>query len=216
MPTNPFTDNPPPISVIYSLMWVNVSNQVLELSTQLFPGEVWSQLFAERYLSQQEYTNRSYVVQNFINLGYISKARYAPVIGVGQFFMQSSGGLWFEVDAAEFDQSPTDNTENDVTYVTTLVSGPPAGSVINFDIQIDSGTPLILQLDNHFCVGLYIEARLLPSPYMIFEKRDLLNYPILTNPLSIPYTQNLIFLDVNNVAYRYVVDDSGGFILSLM
>lgn len=202
-----------PLNVIYSDVYSNVSGQVLEIDKALIPpGHLWSRLFATRVLIGDDYSMRGYITQKLIDLGYIAKAVYSPIIPQGFLFLQSyESPAWFEVDAVEVDAPGPVAYADDASFASTLVETPPPDSTINFDITVPFGNWFILELDADFCLGMQIddwgdEAK---DPTFLFEKRDKLRYPAVTVPLSIPNNQQLLFVTEDDTVYQLRINDAG-------
>src|ERR1700746_1342275 len=138
-----------PLSIIYSDVYSNVSGQVLEIDKALIPpGHLWSRLFAPRVLIGDDYSRRGYITQKLIDLGYIAKAVYSPIIPQGFLFLESyESAAWFQVDAVEIDSPGPDALADDVSFATTNVLGPPGNSIVNFDITVPYGNWFILELN---------------------------------------------------------------------
>src|ERR1700747_2401241 len=186
-----------PLSIIYSDVYSNVSGQVLEIDKELIPpGHLWSRLFAERVLIGDDYSRRGYITQKLIDLGYIAKAVYSPIIPQGFLFLQSyESPAWFQVDAVEVDSPGPVALADDVSFQTMDVLGPPVDSIVNFDITVPYGNWFILELNTNFCLGMQSDIRGDPigDPTFLYEKRDKLRYPAITVPLAIPNNQQLLF-----------------------
>ena len=119
-----------PLNIIYSDVYSNVSSQVLEIDKALIPpGHLWSRLFATRVLIGDDYTFRGYITQKLIDLGYIAKAVYSPIIPQGYLFLQSyESATWFQVDAVEIDPPGPFYYADDASFQCTDVAAPPDGS----------------------------------------------------------------------------------------
>lgn len=216
MPVN-FTDEPIPLTLIYDNVYQNVSGQVLEIDKYLVPpGHLWSRLLATRYLIGDDYDHRGYITQKLIDLRYIAKTVYTPVIPPAFLFMQSTeSGLWFQVDAVEVDPTVGSvegdpDTQEDVSFATTVVAAPPDGSVINFDVEVPAGAWFILGLNSLTCVGMQLDTVDNPDNVsMLFAKRRIQQFPSLTVPIAFPNSTNLIFDDQDNNQYALRVTDAG-------
>jgi hypothetical protein len=202
-----------PLSIIYSDVYSNVSGQVLEIDKQLIPpGHLWSRLFATRVLIGDDYTLRGYITQKLIDLGYIAKAVYSPIIPAGFLFLQSyESATWFAVDAVEINPPGPYDRADDASFQTTAIETPPDGSIINFDITVPYGNWFILELGTDFALGMQIDDRedALGDPTFLYEKRSKLRYPQITVPLAIPNTQQLHFTTEDNSTYLLAVNDAG-------
>jgi hypothetical protein len=202
-----------PLSVIYSDVYSNVSGQVLEIDKELIPpGHLWSRLFATRVLIGDDYNQRGYITQKLIDLGYIAKAVYSPIIPHGFFFLQSyESPAWFEVDAVEVDETGPYDRVDDASFESTLVTAPPEGSTINFDITVPYGLWFILELSVAFALGMQIDVQgdIIGDPTFLYQKRDKLNYPALTVPLAVPNNQQLLFITEDGTAYQLRINDAG-------
>lgn len=215
MPT-PFVDfsgDNLPLNLIYSEVYSNVSGQVLEIDKSLVPaGHLWSRLFYTRVLIGDDYTNRGYITQVLIRQGLIAKAIYSPIIPQGYLFLQSyESDTWFEVDALEVDPDDTQpDTREDVSFISTEVTGPPAGTVINFNVEIPSSYWFILGLDDTYTVGMQLDTVNNPGDIsFLYKKRLVQQNPSLPIPISIPNTSNLIFDDQDNNQFALKIDDDG-------
>jgi hypothetical protein len=209
-----FTDEPIPLTLIYDNVYQNVSGQVLEIDKYLIPpGHLWSRLFATRYLIGDDYDHRGYITQKLIDLGYIAKTVYTPIIPPAYLFMQSceSAATWFRVDAVEVDPTSSDpDTQEDVSYATTVVAAPPDGSVINFDVEVPAGAWFILGLNTLTCVGMQLDTVDNPDNVsMLYAKRRVQQFPSLEVPIAFPTGTNLIFDDQDNNQYVLRVNDAG-------
>jgi hypothetical protein len=215
-----------PLTVIYSDVYQNVSSQVLEIdkSVSIPPSHVWSEMLANRYLIGDDYTNRGYVTQKLIDLGYIAFAVYVPLIPQGYFFLQSyESDIWFEVDAVEVDVDDNNPlTRECVSYKSTEVVVPPPNSIINFNISIPAGIPLLLELNGTVCVDMYLDFNTSGPTNEIINISSLYrknvvpsNLPAITTALSIPNTQNLYFDDGDSNFYTFQINDQGQFFWTL-
>jgi hypothetical protein len=202
-----------PLSIIYSDVYSNVSGQVLEIDKALIPpGHLWSRLFATRVLIGDDYEQRGYITQKLIDLGYIAKAIYSPIIPQGFLFLQSSDSqTWFGVDAVEIDPPGPYDLADDTSFQTTEIAAPPDGSVVNFNVSVPYGNWFILELSTDFALGMQIDDRedAEGDPTFYYEKRNKLNYPEITVPLAIPNSQELIFTTEDNSSYLLRVNDDG-------
>ena len=206
-----FSENNLPLTVLYSTVYQNISKQILEIEKALVPpGHLWSQFPAERYLIGDDYTMRGYSTQKLIDLGYIAKRSYSPIIPQGFLFLQSyQSTTWFQVDAVEVDvPSELAATREEVTFLVTDVTGPPEGSIINFNIQLPAGVWFVLSLDVELAVGMALDTNDDVTTFL-YEKRDKLNWPVLSSPLAIPNTVSLIFDDDDGRSYRLLINDQG-------
>jgi hypothetical protein len=212
MPVN-FVDELIPLTLLYTNVYQNVSNQVLEIDKALIPpGHLWSRLFATRYLTGSDYDDRGYITQKLIDLGYIAKSVYSPVIPPAFLFMQSSESeLWFQVDAIEVDPLNSDvATQEDASFAATVVEGPPDGSEINFNVEVSAGTWFILGLDTLSCVGMQLDTVDNPGDVSsLYAKRRIQQFPSLEVPIAFPNTINLIFDDQDNNQYVLRITDGG-------
>ena len=202
-----------PLSIIYSDVYSNVSGQVLEIDKTLIPpGHLWSRLFATRVLIGDDYNQRGYITQKLIDLGYIAKAVYSPIIPLGFLFLQSSDSdAWFGVDAVEVDPAGPYDRADDASFQTTAIDSPPEGSIVNFNISVPYGNWFILELTVDFALGMQIDDRgdEEGDPTFYYEKRNVLRYPYITVPLAVPNSQELIFTTENGLAYLLRVNDAG-------
>lgn len=202
-----------PLSIIYSDVYSNVSGQVLEIDKTLIPpGHLWSRLFATRVLIGDDYSLRGYITQKLIDLGYIAKAVYSPIIPLGFFFLQSAESkTWFQVDAVEIDAPGPVAFADDSSFETTVIDAPPDGSIINFDVTVPYGNWFILELSADFGLGMQIDVRgdETGDPTFLYEKRDKLRYPEITVPLAVPNSQELIFTTEDGASYLLRVNDAG-------
>ncbi len=210
-----FTGADLPLTLIYSEVYSNVSGQVLEIDKSLVqPGHLWSRLFSTRFLIGADYTDRGFITQKLIDLGYIAKAVYSPVIPLGFFYMQSyESETWFQVDAIEVDTSPDHFAvkQDDASFQTTKVTGPSEDSIINFNIIVPAGVWFILGLANGVsCVGMQLDSVDQPDDIsFLYVKRNIQQFPLLPEPMAVPNSVSLIFYDQNNNRYSLQVDDSG-------
>jgi hypothetical protein len=202
-----------PLSIIYSDVYSNVSGQVLEIDKELVPpGHLWSRLFATRVLIGDDYDRRGYITQKLIDLGYIAKAVYSPIIPQGYLFLQSEDSeTWFAVDAVEIDPSGPYDRADDCSFQTTVIDSPPEGSIVNFNIAVPYGNWFILELSTDFALGMTVDTRLdaTNDPTFLYEKRSKLRYPQITVPLAIPNNQELIFTTEDGASYLLRVNDEG-------
>jgi hypothetical protein len=202
-----------PLNIIYSDVYSNVSGQVLEIDKELIPpGHLWSRLFADRVLIGDDYSRRGYITQKLIDLGYIAKAVYSPIIPQSYLFLQSyESPAWFEIDAVEVDAPGPYDLADDASFASTLIDSPPADSTINFDITVPYGNWFILELSTNFCLGMQIDDRgdQAGDPTFYYEKRNKLHYPAVIVPLSIPNNQQLLFVTEDNTIYQLRVNDAG-------
>jgi len=202
-----------PLSIIYSDVYSNVSGQVLEIDKALIPpGHLWSRLFATRVLIGDDYNRRGYITQKLIDLGYIAKAVYSPIIPLGFLFLQSSDSeTWFAVDAVEIDPPGPYDLADDCSFATTEIDSPPEGSIVNFNIRVPYGNWFILELSTDFCLGMKIYDRgdAEGDPSFYYEKRNKLHYPAITVPLAVPNSQELIFTTESGLDYLLRVNDEG-------
>jgi hypothetical protein len=215
-----FKGIPLPIGIIFSDVFQNVSNQVLEIDQTLVPpGHLWSRLLANRVLIGDAYTDRGYITQVLIRQGLIAMAAYTPVFPPNFFYLQSyESNTWFVINAVEVDLSTEYPEETEeIAWDATDVTGPPAGSVINFDIIVNFGNWFILQLDSEDAVGMQIDTRTgtptdfieTGSPTFLYQKRLIQNFPFLTIPLGVPNTQKLIFQAEDGNPYLLRINDAG-------
>ena len=208
-----FSNDNLPLSIIYSDVYSNVSGQVLEIDKALIPpGHLWSRLFATRVLIGDDYNRRGYITQKLIDLGYIAKAVYSPIIPLGYLFLQSSDSeTWFAVDAVEIDPPGPYDLADDCSFQTTEIDAPPDGSIVNFNISVPYGNWFILELSEDYCLGMQIDDRedAEGDPTFYYEKRNKLNYPEITVPLAIPNSQELIFTTESGLSYLLRVNDNG-------
>jgi hypothetical protein len=202
-----------PLSIIYSDVYSNVSGQVLEIDKALIPpGHLWSRLFATRVLIGDDYDRRGYITQKLIDLGYIAKAVYSPIIPLGYLFLQSSDSeTWFAVDAVEIDPPGPYDLADDCSFQTTEIDAPPEGSIVNFNIAVPYGNWFILELstDNALGMQIYDRGDAEGDPTFYYEKRSKLRYPEITVPLAIPNGQELIFTTEAGASYLLRVNDEG-------
>jgi hypothetical protein len=208
-----FSDINLPLSIIYSDVYSNVSGQVLEIDKALVPpGHLWSRLFATRVLIGDDYTFRGYITQKLIDLGYIAKAVYSPIIPQGYLFLQSSDSeTWFGVEAVEIDPAGPYDRADDCSFAATEIDAPPEGSIVNFNITVPFGNWFILELSTDFCLGMQIDVAgdTIGDPTFLYEKRNKLRYPEITVPLAIPNNQELIFTTEDGSSYLLRVNDEG-------
>jgi hypothetical protein len=208
-----FTDELIPLTLLYTNVYQNVSNQVLEIDKSLVPpGHLWSRLFATRYLTGEDYTDRGYITQKLIDLGYIAKSVYSPVIPPAYLFLQSyESETWFQIDAIEVDPENSDPaTQEEAAFSATVVATPPNGSVINFNVEIPAGTWFILGLDTISAVGMQLDTVDNPGDVSsLYVKRHIQQFPALAVPIAFPNTVDLIFDDQDNNQYVLQISDSG-------